>query len=87
MAILTDMPTTSALPVWIVRLFAPVPIVSDVVEVAFVPGAFTAVTALAAAAAALLLAFVALVLAALAEPLAALALALAASAYPLAASR
>jgi hypothetical protein len=40
-----NIPTTISLPVWIVRLFDPVPIKTDVVLVAEVPGALIAVCA------------------------------------------
>src|SRR6185503_14284745 len=48
-AIITELPGTNDLPVWIVRDLVPTPIERLVVLVAFVPGAATAAAALAAA--------------------------------------
>ncbi|MBP0589273.1 hypothetical protein J8I87_05985 [Paraburkholderia sp. LEh10] len=53
LAIDTIMPTTNSLPACTVSAWLPVPIVSDVVDAALVPGAFAAVAALVAAFAAL----------------------------------
>jgi len=49
LVMVTHWPTTKALPVWTVRDLEPVPMASEVVLVALVPGALTAVAALAAA--------------------------------------
>ncbi len=49
LVMVTHWPTTKALPVWTVSDFEPVPMASEVVLVALVPGALTAVAALAAA--------------------------------------